>query len=78
MRDGSVWRPENYAQDFYGPQTLRTRHRERSRNVMTVRLAQDLGMPLVAEYAKMFGIYDKLNAACWRWRWAPAKPPTCG
>ena len=58
--DGSVWRPENYAQTFYGPQTLR-KGIENSRNVMTVRLAQDLGMPLVTEYAKMFGIYDKLN-----------------
>ena len=58
--DGSVWRPENYAQEFYGPQTLR-RGIERSRNVMTVRLAKDLGMPLVAEYAKMFGVYDSLN-----------------
>lgn len=58
--DGSVWRPENYAQEFYGPQTLR-RGIERSRNVMTVRLAKDLGMPLVAEYAKMFGIYDDLK-----------------
>ena len=58
--DGSVWRPENYAQEFYGPQTLR-RGIERSRNVMTVRLAKDLGMPLVAEYAKMFGLYDDLK-----------------
>jgi len=58
--DGSVWRPENYAQEFYGPQTLR-RGIERSRNVMTVRLAKDIGMPLIAEYAKMFGIYDDLN-----------------
>jgi penicillin-binding protein 1A len=58
--DGSVWRPENYAQEFYGPQTLR-RGIERSRNVMTVRLAKDIGMPLVAEYAKMFGIYDSMQ-----------------
>lgn len=58
--DGSVWRPENYAQEFYGPQTLR-RGIERSRNVMTVRLAKDLGMPLISDYAKMFGIYDELN-----------------
>lgn len=57
--DGSIWRPENYAQQFYGPQTLR-RGIERSRNVMTVRLAKDIGMPLVAEYAQMFGIYDEL------------------
>ncbi|WP_404403804.1 penicillin-binding protein 1A [Pelagibacterium halotolerans] len=57
--DGSVWRPENYAQQFYGPQTLR-RGIERSRNVMTVRLAKDLGMPLVVEYARMFGVSDDL------------------
>jgi len=58
--DGSVWRPENYAQSFYGPQTLRVGI-EKSRNVMTVRLAKDLGMPLISDYAKMFGIYDDLN-----------------
>jgi len=58
-QDGSIWRPENYAQTFYGPQTLR-RGIENSRNVMTVRLAKDIGMPLVSEYARMFGIYDKL------------------
>jgi penicillin-binding protein 1A len=58
--DGSIWRPENYAQQFYGPQTLR-RGIERSRNVMTVRLAKDIGMPLVADYAKTFGIYDNLQ-----------------
>ena len=55
-----IWRPENYAQKFYGPSTLRTGI-EQSRNVMTVRLAQDMGMPLVAEYAKRFGVYDKLG-----------------
>jgi penicillin-binding protein 1A len=54
-----IWRPENYAQEFYGPSTLRTGI-ELSRNVMTVRLAQDMGMPLVAEYARRFGIYDNL------------------
>ncbi|MGH6924160.1 MAG: penicillin-binding protein 1A [Propylenella sp.] len=54
-----VWRPENYGGKFYGPATLRTGV-EKSRNVMTVRLAQDMGMPLVAEYAKRFGIYDDL------------------
>ncbi|WP_375451036.1 penicillin-binding protein 1A [uncultured Devosia sp.] len=58
--DGSIWRPENYAQQFYGPQTLR-RGIELSRNVMTVRLAKDIGMPLVAKYAKMFGVYDTMQ-----------------
>jgi penicillin-binding protein 1A len=56
-----VWRPENYSQKFYGPQTLRFGI-EQSKNAMTVRLAQDVGMPLVVEYAKRFGIYDDLPA----------------
>jgi len=54
-----VWKPENYEQDFYGPSTLRFGV-EHSRNVMTVRLAQDIGMPLIADYAKRFGVYDNL------------------
>ncbi|MCF6327907.1 MAG: penicillin-binding protein 1A [Devosiaceae bacterium] len=57
--DGSTWNPENYSDEFYGPQTLR-QGIERSRNVMTVRLAQDIGMPMVTEYARMFGLYDDL------------------
>jgi penicillin-binding protein 1A len=56
---GAVWRPENYGGKFYGPSTLRF-GLEQSRNVMTVRLAQDIGMPLIAEYAKRFGVYDDL------------------
>jgi penicillin-binding protein 1A len=54
-----VWKPENYEGNFYGPSTLRFGI-EHSRNVMTVRLAQDVGMPLIAEYAKRFGVYDNL------------------
>src|SRR5579885_739372 len=54
-----VWKPENYEHDFFGPSTLRFGI-EHSRNVMTVRLAQDIGMPLIAEYAKRFGVYDNL------------------
>ena len=55
-----VWRPENYSTGkYYGPSTLRTGI-ELSRNTMTVRLAQDVGMPLIAEYAKRFGVYDDL------------------
>jgi penicillin-binding protein 1A len=54
-----AWRPENYGGKFYGPSTLRF-GLEQSRNVMTVRLAQDLGMPLIAEYAKRFNVYDDL------------------
>ncbi|MFG1344743.1 penicillin-binding protein 1A [Xanthobacter autotrophicus DSM 431] len=54
-----TWRPENYSGKFYGPQTLRF-GLEQSRNVMTVRLANDVGMPIIAEYAKRFGIYDDM------------------
>ncbi len=54
-----LWKPENYSKKFYGPSTLRF-GLEQSRNVMTVRLAQDVGMPLIAEYAKRFGVYDDL------------------
>jgi penicillin-binding protein 1A len=55
-----VWRPENYNKSSsLGPATLRTGI-EKSRNQMTVRLAQDMGMPLITEYAKRFGVYDDL------------------
>ncbi len=56
---GAVWKPENYGGKFFGPSTLRF-GLEQSRNVMTVRLAQDIGMPMIAEYAKRFGVYDDL------------------
>jgi penicillin-binding protein 1A len=56
----AAWRPENYeAGKYLGPATLRTGI-ELSKNTMTVRLAQDVGMPLIAEYAKRFGVYDDL------------------
>ncbi|MGO4448915.1 penicillin-binding protein 1A [Phyllobacterium sp. TAF24] len=54
-----VWAPKNYGGNFAGPSTLRYGI-EQSRNLMTVRLAQDMGMKLVAEYAERFGIYDKM------------------
>ena len=55
-----VWRPQNYTEEFYGPQTLRVGI-EQSRNVMTVRLARDMGMPLVSEYSRRFGVYEDLS-----------------
>ncbi len=56
-----VWEPKNYdGGDGAGPSTLRLGI-ERSRNLMTVRLAKDMGMKLVAEYAEQFGIYDRLS-----------------
>jgi penicillin-binding protein 1A len=56
-----VWRPENFSasENNLGPTTLR-RALELSLNTVTVRLAQDIGMPLISEYAKRFGIYDEL------------------
>ena len=55
-----IWKPENYEKEHSaGPSTLRFGI-EHSRNQMTVRLAQDLGMPLITEYARRFGIYDDL------------------
>jgi len=56
-----VWRPKNYSGKFNGPSTLRIGI-EKSRNLMTVRLAQDMGMPLIAEYSRRFGVYDSLQA----------------
>ncbi|MCZ8271181.1 penicillin-binding protein 1A [Rhabdaerophilum sp.] len=57
--NGEIWRPENYDGKPTGPRTLRYGV-EQSKNLMTVRLARDLGMPLVAEYAKRFGVYDDM------------------
>ncbi len=54
-----TWKPENYENKFYGPSTLRL-GLEKSRNLMTVRLAQDLGMPLISEYSRRFNVYEEL------------------
>ncbi|HEY1244978.1 MAG TPA: penicillin-binding protein 1A [Hyphomicrobiaceae bacterium] len=55
-----IWTPKNYdTTKSYGPSTLRVGI-EKSRNQMTVRLAQDMGMPLIVEYSKRFGVYDDL------------------
>src|SRR5579863_5443073 len=57
---GGVWRPENFSNGHYqGPTTLRNALRL-SLNTVTVRLAQDIGMPLISEYARRFGVYDEL------------------
>ncbi|MEQ8745188.1 penicillin-binding protein 1A [Pyruvatibacter sp.] len=55
----ALWKPENYSRTFYGPSTLRL-GLEKSRNVMTVRLAQAIGMDKVSEYARRFGIMDDM------------------
>ncbi len=54
-----LWRPKNYEDDFLGPATLRVGI-EKSRNLMTVRLAQAIGMDAVADTAGKFGVYDNL------------------
>lgn len=51
------WKPENYSQTFLGPSTLRI-GLEKSRNLMTVRLSQQVGLGKVRDYAQRFGIYD--------------------
>ncbi|HEV3045495.1 MAG TPA: penicillin-binding protein 1A, partial [Roseiarcus sp.] len=57
--NGEVWRPENFEGKSEGPHTLRFGV-EHSINQMTVRLARDVGMPLIVEYAKRFGVYDEM------------------
>ncbi len=53
------WRPANYTKKFYGPSTMRLGI-EKSRNLMTVRLAQTIGMDKVSEYATRFGLVDDM------------------
>ena len=55
-----VWRPSNYSNRFYGPTPVRTGI-EMSRNLMTVRMANEIGMDLVAAYAERFGVYDRMQ-----------------
>jgi penicillin-binding protein 1A len=59
MQNGDVWKPKNYEKSFFGPSTLR-RGIEQSRNTMTVRLADDLGMTKIADLAQRLGIYEKM------------------
>ncbi len=56
-----LWRPKNSTNKFYGPTPLRTGI-EQSRNLMTIRLAQEVTMPVVAGYAERFGVYDRMGA----------------
>ena len=55
--DLKMWKPENYGKKFYGPSTLRM-GLEKSRNLMTVRIAQDLGVKKIVNFSKQLGIYD--------------------
>ena len=53
--DKGLWKPENYARRFYGLSTLRL-GMEKSRNLMTVRMAQEIGMNKISAYARRFDI----------------------
>ena len=55
--DLKKWKPENYGKKFYGPSTLRI-GLEKSRNLMTVRIAQDLGIDKIVNFSKELGIYE--------------------
>jgi len=55
-----TWRPRNSSNQFYGPTPMRTGI-EQSRNLMTIRLAQEIGIGTVARYAERFGVYDRMN-----------------
>ncbi|MCU0815045.1 MAG: PBP1A family penicillin-binding protein [Cypionkella sp.] len=55
-----LWRPKNASNRFYGPTTIRTGI-EQSRNLMTVRIAEEIGMDVVAGYAERFGVYDRMQ-----------------
>ncbi len=56
-----IWTPKNYGGDYLGPTTVR-RGLEMSRNLMTVRMAQQVGMKKVVAVAKEFGISDNMHA----------------
>ena len=55
--DLKMWKPENYGKKFYGPSTLRM-GLEKSRNLMTVRIAQDLGLKKIVNFSKQLRIYE--------------------
>ncbi len=56
-QDLKMWKPENYGKKFYGPSTLRT-GLEKSRNLMTVRIAQKLGLEKIINFSKELKIYE--------------------
>ncbi len=56
--DLKMWKPENYGKKFYGPSTLRTGV-EKSRNLMTVRIAQEIGLNKIINFSKKLKIYEK-------------------
>ena len=53
------WKPENYGKKFYGPSPLR-KGIENSRNLMTIRIAQYLGMDKISEISVRAGVVDEM------------------
>jgi len=53
--DGNVWKPKNFGDKFYGPTTVKEAL-VKSRNVVTVKLAEMVGIRKILKYAKLFGI----------------------
>lgn len=56
--DGTYWIPMNYSDKFYGATPMRM-GLERSRNVVTVRLAEMVGLDNIASVIKRYGINDQ-------------------
>ncbi len=54
------WKPSNYTEEFYGLTTMRTGI-EKSRNLMTVRLANRIGMSKILKMAEHFDINKGLD-----------------
>jgi len=62
LPNGTWWKPKNYGNRYFFKASILRTGIELSRNAMTVRLAKDMGMPLIIEYARRFGIYDDLTS----------------
>ncbi len=54
------WRPQNYSNEYYGPTPVRVGI-EKSRNLMTVRLADYVGMDNIIETSKRFGVITDMQ-----------------
>ncbi len=57
--NGRIWAPQNYDRKFYGPTSLREAL-TKSRNVVTVRLAERVGLTYLSRYLPRFGIQDPI------------------
>jgi penicillin-binding protein 1A len=55
-----IWKPKNASNKYYGPTPVRTGI-EQSRNLMTIRIAEEIGMDVVASYAERFGVYNRMG-----------------